>query len=96
MDICIYNREVKSVVLETVSSPGCTHCAAFEEFWHSIEKDWGDVQYKNHDITTSEGQALAQKFMIFASPGIILNNDLHATGGFDKDTFLAALKKASE
>jgi len=87
---------MKPVSLETVSSPGCTHCAAFEEFWHSVEKDWPNVTYKNHDITTPEGQALAQKHMIFASPGIIINGELHATGGFNNDTFLAALKKASE
>ena len=87
---------MKPIVLETVSSPGCTHCAAFEEFWLSIKKDWGNVLYKNHDITSPEGMELAQKHMIFASPGIIINGELHATGGFDKDTFLVALKKASE
>mgnify|MGYP001594953788 CR=1 FL=1 len=87
---------MKEIVLETVSAPGCTHCAAFEEFWHSVEKGWGNVKYINRDITTPEGQELAQKHMIFASPGIIINGELHATGGFDKDTFLAALKKASE
>lgn len=87
---------MKPVTLETVSSPGCTHCAAFEEFWHSVAKDWPNVTYKNHDITTPEGQALAQKHMIFASPGIIINGELHATGGFNNDTFLGALKKVSE
>ena len=87
---------MKPVSLETVPSPGCTHCAAFEEFWHSVEKDWPNVTYKNHDITTPDGQALAQKHMIFASPGIIINGELHATGGFNQETFLTALKKASE
>lgn len=86
---------MKPVVLETVSSPGCTHCAAFEEFWHGIEKDWPNVTYKNISITTPEGQALAGKHMIFASPGIIINGELHATGGFNKEKFLAALKASS-
>ncbi len=87
---------MKSVVLETVSSPGCTHCAAFEEFWHSVEKDWPNVTYKNYDITTPQGMGLAQKYMILASPGIIINGELHATGGFDQAKFLDALKVVSQ
>lgn len=86
---------MKSVILEELSSPGCTHCAAFEAFWHSIEKDWPNVSYKNISITTPEGQDLAQKHMIFASPGIFLNGELFATGGFDKEKFLTRLKEIS-
>ena len=86
---------MKPVTLETISSPGCTHCAAFEEFWRSIEKDWPNVTYKNISIITPEGQAIAGKHMIFASPGILLNGELHATGGLDKEKFLSALKEVS-
>ncbi|MDO8492594.1 MAG: thioredoxin family protein [bacterium] len=91
----MYNGIVKSVILEELSSPGCSHCKAFEEYWHSIEKDWPNVTYKNTSIITPEGQALATKHMIFASPGIIINGELHATGGFDKEKFLTALKISS-
>mgnify|MGYP001592944111 FL=1 len=87
---------MKPVMLELVSAPRCTHCAAFEEFWHSIEKEWPNVTYKNHDITTPDGQALAAKHMILASPGTIINGELHATGGFNKETFVTALKTASQ
>ena len=87
---------MKPVTLETVSSPGCTHCVEFEEFWHSIEKDWSNVTYKNLSILSPEGQELAQKHMILASHGILLNGELHATGGFDKEKFLAALKEKSQ
>ena len=86
---------MKPVVLEELSSPGCHICRAFEEFWHSTEKDWPNVTYKNLDVTTPEGQEMAQKFMIFASPGIILNGELWATGGFDKGKFLESLKESS-
>lgn len=87
---------MKQVLLETVSSPGCTHCAAFEEFWHSIEKDWPNVTYKNISIVAPEGQELAEKHMILASPGIIINGKLHATGGFDKNKLLAEIKAQSQ
>ncbi|MBI3627886.1 MAG: hypothetical protein HY220_04075 [Candidatus Sungbacteria bacterium] len=86
---------MQHIALEELSSPGCSHCQAFEAFWHSIEKDWPAVTYKNTSVITPEGQALAQKHMIFASPGILLNGELWATGGFDKTKFLARLKELS-
>ncbi len=87
---------MREVMLEELSSPGCSHCKAFETFWHSIEKEWPNVRYKNTSITTPEGQELASKHMIFASPGIFVNGEVWATGGFDKNKFLAKLKEVSE
>jgi len=85
-----------SVELILLTTPGCHNCKMFKEFWHSIEGEWPDVTYKELDITTSEeGQELAQKHTVFASPGIILGGELHASGGFDRDKFLAKLKELS-
>ncbi|MDP3795125.1 MAG: hypothetical protein Q8R13_04345 [bacterium] len=82
--------------LEELTSPGCKICAAFETFWHSIEKDWPGVTYKKVSVMTPEGQALAQKHMILASPGIILNGELWATGGFDQKKFVEKLRELSQ
>ena len=87
---------MKQIILEELTAPGCHVCRAFEEFWRMIEKNWPNVTYKKTDVTTEEGQQLAQKYMIFASPGIILNGELWATGGFDKEKFVAKLKELSE
>lgn len=87
---------MKPVILEELSSPGCQICRAFEAFWHSIEKDWPSVTYKNISVTTPEGQELAGKYMIFASPGIIVNGELWATGGFDKQKFVEKLGEISK
>ena len=87
---------MKQVVLEELVSPGCHICKEFEAFWHSIEKDWPNVTYKKVDILTPEGQAMAQKHMIFASPGIVLNGELWATGGFDKKKFIEKLTVVSQ
>ncbi len=87
---------MKPITLEELSSPGCHNCKAFEEFWHSIEKDWSNISYKNVSIMEPEGQAIAQKFMIFASPGIILNGELWATGGFDKEKFITRITELSK
>ncbi len=86
---------MKQVWLTELSSPGCPICRQFEEFWHSIEKDWPNVIYKKVQVTTPEGQELAQKYMIFASPGIILNGQLWASGGFDPDQFIKKLEELS-
>ena len=86
---------MKEVILEELVAPGCHICRAFEEFWHGIERDWLNVKYKKVDVTTEEGQDMAGKYMIFASPGIILNGELFATGGFDKEKFIKKLKELS-
>ena len=90
-----YNFIMKAITLEELSSPGCHICKQFEEFWHSIEKDWPNVHYRNVDVTTLEGQEIAGKYMIMASPGIILNGELWATGGYNKNKFLEKLKELS-
>lgn len=86
---------MKPVVLEELSSPGCHVCKQFEDFWHSIEKDWANVTYKNVNVVTPEGQEMAGKYMIMASPGIILNGELWSTGGFHKEKFVQKLKELS-
>lgn len=83
------------VLVEELSSPGCVHCAEFERFWTSIAKDYPNVEYKKTMVTTPEGQALVQKHMIFASPGILINGELFATGGVSKEKFIAKLKELS-
>ena len=90
-----YTGVMKKIVLEELTSPGCQICRRFEEFWHTIEKDWPHVVFKKIDVTTSEGQGIAQKYMIFASPGIIVNGELFVTGGFDKEKFVQKLKELS-
>ena len=87
---------MQPILLEELVSPGCHICKAFEEFWHTIEKDWTNVTYKKIDVTSPEGQGMARKYMIFATPGIVLNSELWATGGFDKNKFVEKLKELSK
>ncbi|MEK7108571.1 MAG: thioredoxin family protein [Patescibacteria group bacterium] len=87
---------MKPVSLEVLHSPGCQICRAFDDFWQGIAKDWPDVTYKKLDVTTPEGQEMVQKHMIFSSPAIVLNGELFAMGGFDKEKFLIRLKELSE
>lgn len=87
---------MKEVLLEMVSSPGCSHCRAFRVFWESMAKDWPKVKFRDVDVTTERGQELAGQHMIFASPGIILNGELFSTGGVNEEKFLAKLTELSQ
>jgi glutaredoxin len=83
------------ILLQELSSPGCHICKEFEEFWNSIKGDFPNVEYQNISVTTPEGQEMVGKYMIFASPGIIINGELFSTGGFDRAKVVEKLKELS-
>lgn len=87
---------MKDVALTVLTSPGCTHCHEFLEYWKTAGGSWPNVALKEVSIITPEGQELVQKYQIFASPGILLNDELFATGGFNKDKLAEKLKTLSE
>lgn len=78
-----------------LSSPGCHNCAAFKEFWEGESVNWPQVNFREVSLTEPEGQELVQKYQIFASPGIIINDELFCTGGVNQDDFKAKLKELS-
>ena len=81
------------VILEEVFSPGCHTCKELEAFWESIKGDFPNVRFDRIDVTTDKGLELAQKHMILASPGIVLNGELFSTGGFNKDKLITKLRQ---
>ena len=86
---------MKEIILEELSSPGCHNCAAFKEFWEGEQANWPNVKFTEVSLVDPAGQEMVQKYQIFASPGIILNGELFATGGVDKEAFLEKLKELS-
>jgi len=82
-------------VLEVVSS-GCKICQVVEKFWEDHKQEWPNVIFRRVDVVTSEGTELAQKYLILASPGIIINGELFSVGGFDQTKFLDKLKEVSK
>ncbi|MBI2591440.1 MAG: thioredoxin family protein [Candidatus Brennerbacteria bacterium] len=88
---------MQKIIIQELKSPGCQICARFEDFWkNKIAGQFPNAELKTIDVTTPEGQELAQKYMIFASPGLIINGELFSTGGYDEDKFIDKLKKLSE
>ena len=86
---------MKNITLEVLTSPGCTHCHEFLEYWKTVAPAWTNVTLRELSLITPEGQEMVTKYQIFASPGIILNNELFATGGVNKEKFLEKLKELS-
>lgn len=87
---------MKEVTISVLFSPGCHVCKLFEEYWRTIEKDWPNVKFRMVSVLDPDGQEMAGKFMILASPGIIINGELWATGGFDKQKLIDKLKELSK
>lgn len=87
---------MNEISLVELSSPGCTHCAAFKAFWEGEAGNWPNVTFKEVSLADAEGQELVQKYQIFASPGIIINDELFCTGGVNEEEFLAKLKELSQ
>ena len=86
---------MKEVTVEMLTSPGCHNCEAFVAFWETEKKNWSNVTFKEVSITEPEGQEIAQKHMIMASPGVLINGELFSTGGVNQKEFLEKLKELS-
>lgn len=87
---------MKAIILEELSSPGCQSCKVFEEFWHSAENQFPNVQYHNISVVSPEGIKMANKYMILASPGIVINGELFSTGGVNQKKLIRKIKELSE
>lgn len=87
---------MNEIILEELSSPGCSHCAEFKTFWEGEAVNWPNVKFKELSLLNPDGQEMVQKYQIFASPGIIINGELFASGGVDKIAFKQKLKELSE
>jgi len=73
--------------------PGCHSCEAVKKVFDEIIPEFKDkVEVVEIDMTTPEGQELVQKYSVMASPGIIINDELFATGGVDKEKLIGKLK----
>ncbi len=75
---------------------GCHNCEAAKAIFDEVLPDFKDVvEVEEVDITTEQGQELVGKYSVFASPGIIINDELFSTGGVDKDKLVEKLKTLS-
>lgn len=85
----------QKIILEIVSSQGCHNCAEFKKYWESVKDDFPNVEMRDIDLASAQGQEMVSKYMIMASPGVIINGELFSTGGVDKEKFKVKLKELS-
>lgn len=86
---------MNTIIIEVLTSPGCHNCAELKKYWESIKNDFLNVEMVDIDLASDKGQEMVQKYMIMASPGVIINGELFSTGGVDKEKFKAKLKELS-
>ena len=84
---------MNKIILEVLTSPGCVHCAEFKKYWEGVKDKFPEVEMNEIDLTSDKGQEMVQKYMIMASPGVIINGELFSTGGVDKEKFEEKLKE---
>ena len=87
---------MKPVNVVEVVSPGCQICHVVEKFWDDHKSEWPNVSFRRVDVVTQEGTGLAEKYMILASPGLIINDELFSVGGFDPGKFTDKLNELSK
>jgi glutaredoxin len=86
---------MKHVSLTVLTSPGCAACHDFLVFWEKERELWPSVDIQEHSLLTPAGQEIVQRYQAFASPAIILNDELLDSGGFNKEHFLKKLTALS-
>jgi len=78
--------------LQFLTMPGCHSCAEVKKIIEEIKPDFPDLEIEEIDMTTSEGQALVQKYGVMSSPGIIIDEELFSTGGVSKEKLIKKLR----
>ncbi len=79
--------------IKFLTMEGCHNCAAAEKIFEEIMPEFENkVEVTEIDMMTEEGQELVSKYGIFASPGIVINDELFSTGGVNKDKLIEKLK----
>ncbi|MBI2045879.1 MAG: thioredoxin family protein [Parcubacteria group bacterium] len=71
----------KTIKMTLVTREGCIHCAQTKELLKKIGSEYPELDVREVDMTTPEGQELIGKYGIMSSPGIIINDELFAMGG---------------
>ena len=81
------------VLLQEITVPGCVDCRRFAEWRKTNSAQFPNVKFEQINALDPQGQEMVLKYQIFASPGIIINNELFSTGGVDTKKLTEKLKE---
>lgn len=80
-----------------ISTPGCSHCAEARKFLEEeVKPKYPNIEIEYVSVLEPAGQELISKYMIFASPGILINDQLFSTGGINKKDFIKKIDELSK
>ncbi len=77
--------------IQFVTVPGCHECAKAKKIFEELKPQYPEMQVTEIDVSTPVGMGLVQKYGIFSSPGIIINDELFSTGALNKGEFIKKL-----
>ena len=84
---------MSKVIIQEVTSPGCSHCAAAKEILENeIKPQFPNVEVEYIDMLSEQGQKMIQDYGIMSSPGIIVNGELFSMGGLDRNKLIEKIK----
>ena len=78
--------------IQFLTMDGCHSCAEAKAIFDEVLTDFPEIKIEEINIVSEEGQALASKYSVMSSPGIIIEGELFSAGGVNKDKLLAKLK----
>lgn len=82
--------------IQFVTVPGCHECAKAKKIFEELAQKYLQMHVEEINATTPRGMELVQKYGIFSSPGIIVNDELFSTGALNKDQFVKKLDELSK
>ena len=79
------------ITIQLVSTPGCSHCEEVRKVLNEVKPQYPQMQIQELDATNPDGLELVTKHGILASPGVVINGELFATGGINKGSLIKKL-----
>lgn len=80
-----------TINIKFLTVENCVHCAEAKKIFEELKSKYPSMKIQEIEATTDEGMELIGKYSIFASPGIIINDELFSTGGLNKKKFIEKL-----
>lgn len=79
----------------TMIIPGdCAHCTVLGPVLEKLQKEFDGLEVEYIDMATEQGQRLVQFHGIMASPGILIDGKLFASGGATEADLRKEIRKS--
>jgi len=85
---------MSKVTITEITTPGCVHCAEAKKIFEGeIKPNFPEVEIEYIDGLSDKGQQLIEAHGIMSSPGILVNGELFAMGGLNKEKLIEKIEE---